>query len=245
MNKYIYLTEDFLEKPIYRIFRKDHLLQLFKGKQNVLVHPSQWDDPFENLLLKSKIRSIDGASEIEYPFHENLYGQCWTLNSASDAMWRIYSPDSTGIRVRTTIRKLLLSIESTQPPLGYATCCIGKVQYWSQKKIIDFGREVFSKSGLSNVNIFKSLLIKRRAFSHEREVRLLHHDVQNRSASVIFSYPVNPYELIDQLMLDPRLTPEQATLLKGEISKSTGFDKKKIKRSLLYAVPEPYVFTRN
>ncbi|GAB3294215.1 DUF2971 domain-containing protein [Pseudidiomarina andamanensis] len=242
MKNLIYMHDECLDKQVYRIFKKEHLLQLFKQEKNILAHPSKWDDPFENLLMKSKIQSEKSTLETEYPFHENTYGQCWTLNSASDAMWRIYSPDFAGIRVRTTIRKLLSSIEAAHPPLGYMTSGIGKVQYWSQKKLIDFGLEIFSDLGIANINIFKSLLIKRRAFSHEREVRLLYHDVFRRAKNSLYSYPVSPCELIDQLMLDPRLTAKEAALLKDELFEVTGFPKGRIKRSLLYAVPEPLVF---
>lgn len=244
MKNCIYMDEKFLDKRIYRVFKEKHLLDLFKQEQNVLVHPSKWDDPFENLLMKSRIKRPDGSDETELPFHRNTYGQCWTLTSASDAMWRIYSPDKSGIRVRTTIRKLLASIDDAHSSLGYMISAIGKVQYQSQKSLTQFGQEIFGSSGMSNINIFKSFLIKRRAFSHEREIRLLHHDVLNRAYNGLYRYSVRPLEFIDQLMLDPRMTAKEATLCKEKLSEITGFPKKDIKRSLLYAVPEPLVFTR-
>jgi hypothetical protein len=41
------------QRKLYRIMRFDHLLSLFRDKENVLVPPAKWDDPFENVVLKS------------------------------------------------------------------------------------------------------------------------------------------------------------------------------------------------
>ena len=72
------------------------LLELFQTRHNVLVAPEKWDDPFENFILKSDRVSRRG-----------WYGQCWTWQRASDAMWRIYSGDKNGVRMRSTPAKLL------------------------------------------------------------------------------------------------------------------------------------------
>lgn len=47
---------------------------------------------------------------VTFGFRSDFYGQCWTLKSTSDAMWRIYSPKKDAVRVRTTIRKLAESL---------------------------------------------------------------------------------------------------------------------------------------
>ena len=83
----------------------------------------------------------------------------------------------------------------------------------------------------------KTLLVKRPAFKHEREVRLIcrPHDEGNVDSD-LFSYPVDPQELIDQIMIDPRVAEDEAEALKRDIRSRTGF-KGKILRSLLYAAP--------
>lgn len=82
-----------------------------------------------------------------------------------------------------------------------------------------------------------TLLVKRPAFRHEREVRLIFIPHNKAKAKKdIFAYPVDPNELIDQIMIDPRMTEHEANLLKERIKLKTGFTGK-IKRSLLYALP--------
>jgi hypothetical protein len=77
--------------------------------------------------------------------------------------------------------------------------------------------------------------VKRWAFQHEREIRLIAW-ANERPPDGVLTYDVNPHELIDQLMLDPRLSIDEAETLKAEIKARTGFGGP-IKRSLLYAPP--------
>jgi hypothetical protein len=65
--------------PLWRVFKLDFLVALFRTKKNILVKPAKWEDPFENLLgncfggirssgITIRLRAIYGA----------FYGQCWT-----------------------------------------------------------------------------------------------------------------------------------------------------------------------
>jgi hypothetical protein len=86
----------------------------------------------------------------------------------------------------------------------------------------------------------QTLLVKRPAFRHEREVRLLYipYD-KNQVAKNLFSYCVDPYTLIDQIMIDPRVSKENWVELKQKIRNRTKFQGE-IKRSLLYAPPPDF-----
>ena len=78
--------------------------------------------------------------------------------------------------------------------------------------------------------------MKRLAFRHEREVRLILVNAQDLGDRDTFAYTVNPHKLVDQIMLDPRLAKKDANLLKEEIRCRTGFEGS-IRRSLLYTLP--------
>lgn len=238
-RNYLNLTEAELDQPIYRIISVQRLEELFSTGFNVLVNPGKWDDPFENFILKSKIR-FDTGEIGEIGFCDDYYGQCWTLHKASDAMWRIYSPDNNGVRIRTTIRKLAGSLSANLDVWKNSQCFIGKVQYLPNKKLIAFANTALTGMP-SPSNFAKTLLVKRPAFSHEKEVRLIYFDKDKTESNGLFSYSIDAHNLIDQIMIDPRLTKSEADILKGTIVKSTGF-KGKIKRSLLYAPPENMVF---
>lgn len=82
---YLNLDEAEYHDNIYRIIPFDRFIELFDSRKNTLVKIEKWEDTFENLALRSKLRFPDG-SQIELDTHERLYGQCWTTSKASDAM---------------------------------------------------------------------------------------------------------------------------------------------------------------
>lgn len=213
---------------------------MFATKKNVLVKPEVWEDTFENFILKSQVKSVSGEV-CTYNFHEEMYGQCWTKESSSDAMWRIYSPNKDCLRIRTTVRKLIESLYAAHKNHSTIMCCIGKVEYLNDKDLMMRANSTFDESGISVENLFRSLLIKRRAFRHENEVRILFHNFQRGDvSSKIYSYPINPDNLIDQIMVDPRRSPSEFKTVKKIIRHATGYNRP-IKRSLLYALPKTTV----
>ncbi len=238
---YLGLDEQDFEKYIYRTIPLKRLFQLFDENQNTLVKPSMWEDTFENFVLKAKLMNEKGEI-VEYNIHKRMYGQCWTQEKSSDAMWRIYSQDKRAIRIRAKIGDLLDSI--CIATIDQANCghCIGKVDYLRETELVTRARKTFSETGkITFGGLFSSLLIKRRAFKHENEVRLMFCDWSDGAGTEdVFKYKINPHELISQMMLDPRLDKYQAEKLKSEIRTRTGF-KGSIKRSLLYRLPESLI----
>jgi hypothetical protein len=170
-ENFIHLSDADRDRYIYRIISLSRLFQLFSSRANVFVKPKRWDDPFENFILRSRIRLPSG----EICSHGNrdaIYGQCWTLQSASDAMWRIYSPQGEAVRIRTTPRRRAQSIIKSSA-IRTQTVRIGKVSYLSQAALVRFARRSFKTRESAYSAIGRTLLVKRLAFRHEREVRAL------------------------------------------------------------------------
>lgn len=235
---YLNLEESEYDNHIYRIISYERLIEIFDTRKNTLVKPKLWEDTFENFALKSKLKFPDG-SEILLDTHDRLYGQCWTTSKASDAMWRIYSHDKKGIRIRTTIDKLLTSLSVANVDKAMTDARIGKVEYKSEHKIMALAKNAFTKSGqLSFGSLFRTLLVKRKAFEHEKEIRLIQLDWGKvLPQNDIFSYEIDPHELITQIMIDPRVSYQEFKQIEGDIRKKTGYQGD-IKRSLLYRLPE-------
>lgn len=212
---------------------------MFDTSKNTLVKPELWDDNFENYALKSTLNYPDGSS-IKLDVHERMYGQCWTTERSSDAMWRIYSLDKYGLRIRTTIENLLNSLGVATVDTLMAEHCIGAVKYKSERAIVKAANDAFDLNGsISFGNLFRSLLIKRKAFKHEHEVRLLYFDWnKDLPKDKLFKYDFNPHNLISQVMIDPRMGHKEFLVIKKRIIEDTGF-KGEIKRSLLYKLPKP------
>ena len=240
MDNYLSLGKNDLDRHVYRIISIKRLREIFDSRKNVLVKPKLWDDPFENFILKSRVRLATGEFA-SFEFHDKFYGQCWTLHRASDAMWRIYSADGTGVRIRTTIRKLLNSAVETLGEWSNVQCFLGKVDYLSEKELGEFSQTVFRDIGYAKARDFaKTLLVKRRAFQHEKEIRLLYFEKEEGARDDLFRYSIDPNGLIDQIMTDPRLSKDDSEKLKKQITDELGFAGT-VMRSLLYAPPKPMI----
>lgn len=224
-NNYINISTSEKDDFIYRIISIERLFELFSNKKNVLVKPHKWDDPFENFIFRSKL----------------VYGQCWTLHKASDAMWRIYSPKLNAVRIRSRISVLLESLYKVRSKHALEEVFIGKVEYLRNERLMSFAQSVSQDANTpTKESLAKTLLVKRPAFRHEREVRLLFlpHNKSDGSQDM-FSYFIDPNSLIDQIMIDPRLPQKDVSLLKAQIRDKTSFSGE-IKRSLLYAPPPKF-----
>lgn len=236
-NDFLNIGEYELDTPIYRIFSIEHFCDLVLTETNTLVHPSKWDDPFENYLLNHKIETKYGPASNHS--RKNIYGQCWTLKEESDAMWRIYSSDKKGIKVKTTIRKLFDSFKQNCANLHNQYCYIGKVKYYKREdfKPIRAEFEDSQKWSPNGSLEAKTLLYKREAFSHEEEIRLISFHWEKNPKSELFKYKCNPFELFTEITLDPRLESEEVSRL-YEKFEDLGIDNKIVQQSKIYTLEE-------
>lgn len=225
---------------IYRILPQARFFSLFEEKKNSLLRPEKWDDPFENVFLKSPIALPNGETR-QFGFRDDVFGQCWTLETASDAMWQIYSKNCDGIRVRTTVRRLVDSMRAVQSNYADVSCYIGRVEYRTESELRQFGKSMFTQYSREEA-IARSLLLKRKAYKHEKEVRLIYvsPDTTNE-ADFVYSYKIEPLNIFDQAMVDGRVRWKDFVALKEEIAVRTRLSRRRIWRSLLYTPPKNFV----
>lgn len=232
-----------IDTPVFRYYELIDFIYLLINKKNKLVKPEKWDDPYENILLKQVLRTKDGD---EYHLHElrkEYYAQCWTLNKEeSDSLWRIYSPNKSRVRVKTTIGKLYENFCEGCDNEG-ASRFIGKVEYQSKENIIasltnpeEINKTVFVDE---NIKLVKTLLKKRNEFAHENEVRLIYKgnkrldDLEKPN----FCYDIDPSYLIEEVLFDPRFDKMVFDETKNLIQKKLKFEGE-VKMSDLYEVPK-------
>ena len=229
------------DTPIYRVYPIDRLTQLFTDRQNTLVKPKLWDDPFENLVFQQTATMTDGQTVYFDNIREKFYGQCWTLNTEeTDALWRIYSPDKNGIRVKTTLGKLFDNFYDSTYKWAMISFYIGKITYKSSTEIQHFYEDpdnlniIFNTSGEGSV---QTLLVKRLEFKHENEIRLIYsaNDETDDITEPFYRYHFNPIDILDELLFDPRFDDALYVTKKAEFS-GQGFTKT-IDKSTLYHVP--------
>jgi hypothetical protein len=232
-SQFIFLTQEEIDKPIYKILKFDYLLEMFSSRRNTLLNPSKWDDPYENLFLNSKVEFITGVY-LQSELGKSIFSQCWSFTKESDAMWRIYSQDNNSVKISTTPRKLFSSLFSIDNNIQKVF--VGKVKYIKSLDLhslydINAKNWVFEEGGLG---ICKTLLYKRYPFKHENEVRLIYNTFINAEKQIL-KYDFNPDILIDKIVFDPRL--DYSIFKERKIRlKELGFKKTTIK-SNLYKLP--------
>lgn len=225
-------------KFVYRYIGFDSLLQMLTEGFTTLVRTNYWDDVYENFILKEDY--YRGKKKIPTVWlSEMFYGQCWTGKKSSDAMWRIYSPDKKGVRIRTRIGKIMDILRIEQ------SCFFGKVEYLPQSKI---EKDLLSLNGKISVNelsylMLESQFIKRNSFSHESEYRLIKMCKWNQEGSEpIQKITIDPYSFIENVYFDPRADLSYVERCKNILVKSFSYPAKRIKQSNLYSF-KPLVFT--
>lgn len=243
----IFLTDEELDKNVYRIFSFERLRQLFDEKKLALVKPSLWEDPFENFILNSTGTFPDGT-QFTIGNRDSFYGQCWSLTKESDAMWRIYSPEKDGVKVKTTIRKLfqpLFELGGVHRKMNgneyNLTSFIGRVKYKGKKTLLEMlndrermSGKLYDQSGWGQASTF---YFKRWAFRHENEVRLMYNGNNDTTANGnVFKFDFDPTLLIDEIVFDPRMESDDYESKKA-LTQSWGFHKRII-QSGLYKIKE-------
>lgn len=234
-RNFLNLTEKEKDQPIYRIISVRRLFELFINRHNVLVKPKLWEDPFENFMMNSTGELEDGQL-FSIGFREHFFGQCWTRTKESDAMWRIYSHNKDGAKISTTPRKLLNALYDSGGKLRDISCFIGKVNYYTTAQL----QSLLQSKGLSwmtdssGVGQAQTLLFKRYPFEHENEVRIIYNS-QGSVNGDVFSFPIDPLKLIDDIVFDPRMEYKEFSNYKSQI-RELGFAHKIVK-SNLYKMP--------
>ncbi len=247
MDYFIDLPKKEIDKPIYRIFELHHFLECISKDINVLVAPAKWDDPFENFFLKSKCIDEMNQEISLNEFLKSWYGQCWTRNKDSDAMWRIYSKNKLGICVETTPRKLIDS-NKLESHMATQKFFISKVIYHSKASISNYMKNTSLEDvlfGGQNQALARLLSIKRKEFKHEKEIRFLYsyedsdpyeHAKRNLKKQII-SLETDWKSCISKILLDPRLSNPIAESIKKVITTTCSYLNGKIKKSTLYESP--------
>ena len=231
------LTDEELDQHVYRIMPEDYVINLFVDQENVLSQVHNWKDKFENFQLK--LGGILNGERFEYGFRNDFAGQCWTRENLSEAMWGIYAndPRCRFLRIRSTPRKLITALVQEHPKMPQDTCFIGKVLYKREKELKAYAHNGGSLN-LDAVRFAESLLLKRRSFKHEGEVRLIYFgDASSYDAKGLYQYTVDPHQMLTQIMADPNRDRSNWATDKRRLQSATGYSGE-IRRSKIYDPPE-------
>lgn len=225
---FLNITERQIDEPIFRIVSIDRLFELFTSKQNVLVKPKLWKDPFEMFLMNST-GELENGKLLPIRFRDHLYGQCWTRTKESNAMWQTYSLNAKGVRITTTPRKLIKAMYDSIGEVKGQNCYIGKVNYYTTLELKILLEDCYSnwKNDFTSADLIQTLLFKIITFKHEDEIRLIYNS-QGEEKSDYYRFTIDPCDLIDKILFDSRIEYKEFIKGKKELRK-LGFTKRVVK----------------
>lgn len=235
-----------LDTPIYKYIPFKYLKLMIQNSNLYFGKVSSWEDVYENWFLKEQMVLPTGEKGSAKELIPGVFGQSWTLQEESDAMWRIYSKldrtqhdylDDTAVRIKTTARKIYNVIYANDE--DFYTSYIGAVKYLSQDDFLNMQDSLSPLNPLDLSEVFvKSYFLKRTPFEHEREVRpiLIYSPKHENFGKDGVSFDIDFDNLIDEMVTDPRLTPDEYRTVRGQLI-GLGAKSDKVRNSELYNIP--------
>lgn len=157
------------QMKVWRYLDLSKFINLLMTKKLFLSRIDVLSDLYEGSLTKQNYNSKQieierlhqNGNKSHGPSHqkmrESFYVNCWRIdNIESEAMWKLYCPLNDGVAIQTTYERLVKSL--TDKDEVY----IGAVNY------LDYDSQSFPSG-----NVFYPIMHKRKAFEHEKEIRLV------------------------------------------------------------------------
>lgn len=174
---------------LYRYIKLSCFLELMETHSMYLTNLNSWDDLWE----------LPAKNKMPEEFKDMYYGQCWSLQGISDALWKIYAKDKEGILIQSSIEKFY-NLQGIK--LGK----LSPVMYYE-----DLDLALSKSNSMEGIDkIFYHGLLKRKAFEHEKEVRLITLNTETcidnncKKHDSTLLVKVDTFDFIEDIFIDPR-----------------------------------------
>jgi hypothetical protein len=181
-----------------------YVLQVLQTRQLTLVNPNSWDDKNDSHFVQT-FKEKNGFGSV--------LALCLTEAGQTYHHWRIFTQGASGACLFFDKEKLLSWINETGLITGR------EVKYQTLQKI---------RNKTPQVNDLPFL--KRKAYEHEAEFRLLY---STKAKSVPFKSFDFPIEIIEGIYLNPWLPSATVNAIKQIIHKMDGFEKLEVLRATI------------
>ncbi|MEM0576416.1 hypothetical protein [Flavobacterium polysaccharolyticum] len=196
-NPNIKLPED-PETIVWKYLDLSKFLDLLLSKKLFMSRSDKFEDQYEGTFSEptfEEIRklSIDNPDFLNYykTHREKVAISSWHINEyESFAMWQIFTQNSEGLAIQSTIGRLQKALQ----PEDHFQQYIGEVNY------IDYKKEYIPFDDL-----FFPFLYKRKSFQYEREVRIIS-DVTKNNLKLNDGLKINVdvNQLIEKIYIHPK-----------------------------------------
>ena len=232
-NIYQIWPEDSNPKSVlYKYMNIERAIQFLQNGEYYFVEPIAWQDPYEKRFYTADY------SNIQPYVPQRIFATCLTDRVSNEAAWKMYRDDRGGlgsrcIRLEINRAKLFHQLDKVKN----GKFVFGKANYKYTSKTIDTihikesPQYNYYFSDFSEEKFLELLLIKRKAFEYENEVRLFFIPDESNSISyedyelACFCNYVIKFdesflkEMIISVSIDPSCSNLEVELLKAKIEK--------------------------
>ena len=215
-NPNIKLPED-PDTIVWKYLDLSKFLDLLLSQKLFMSRSDKFEDQYEGTFSEPTFEEIKKLSENNPKFldhykskREKVIISSWHINEyESFAMWQIFTQNSEGLAIQSTIGRLQKAVEPEKSLKQY----IGEVNY------IDYKKEYIPFDDL-----FFPFLFKRKSFQYEREVRIIS-DTSDTKININDGLKINVdiSQLIDKIYIHPKSENWYKNLVIQLVSK-LGFD---------------------
>jgi hypothetical protein len=215
-NPNIKLPED-TNTIVWKYLDLSKFLDLLMSQKLFMSRSDKFEDQYEGTFSEPtfeeiKKLSIDNPEFLNYykTHREKVAISSWHINEyESFAMWQIFTQNSEGLAIQSTIGRLQKAL---QPETNFNQY-IGEVNY------IDYKKEYIPFD-----DMFFPFLFKRKSFQYEREVRIIS-DVADNNIKINDGIKINVdiNELIEKIYIHPKSENWYKNLV-IQLVKQLGFD---------------------
>lgn len=202
---------------IWKYLDLSKFLDLLLSRKLFLSRSDKFEDQYEGTFSEPTFEEIKRLSENNPEFlsyykshREKVVVSSWHINEyESFAMWQIFTQNSEGLAIQSTIGRLQKALEVEQDTEQY----IGEVNY------IDYKKEYIPFE-----DTFFPFLFKRKSFQYEREVRVLS-DLSDQQIKINdgIKIDIDINQLIEKIYIHPKSENWYKKLVIELVSK-LGFD---------------------
>lgn len=206
--------------PIYRIFELPNQLADIRESKITLVNTAVYKDCYENPLLDREFIDEIGQRLTLNGVVGHYYVSSWTYDEEeSPYNWLNYTRDNLGIRLQSTVGKVMDEMLNLDNPFYMQSFHAGTVDYYEQEEVDTWLSNSHYTDFLDSLGQLSvtTLMALRRKHSDEKEIRFVfshtpantdNHFINNHViiGDDLCKHPINWQSVIDEIVLDPRIS---------------------------------------
>lgn len=212
------------ERDIYRYIPVYRLLEILSLNKLTFMRTNLWEDPFEGFLFDYCVNNFPQWKKFS-DLKATVFCLCLSNDSEKDQIWRSYTPNRDGVRMKVNLDALESSLDDNY--------ILGRVKYRWVKSLKGLLQKYKDDAEPSQEKLLELFFFKRKDFETDVELRLLTTDSSTKSD--IKSIDIDAKGMIKEVMFDPRMDDGLYASYRRLIkSKVYGFDEK-VHHSKLYS----------